>query len=60
MGEPRASDDRASKVTGSTPGDPLRLLAVAAVESPEDRGYRFTKSLGVDRDSYLLVNELPI
>ena len=60
MTELGISDNRASKVTGSTPGDPLRLSAVVAVESPEDRGYRLTKSLGVDKDSYLLVNELLI
>ena len=47
-------------VIGSTPGDPLRLFSVVAVESPEDRGYRLTKSLGVDKDSYFPVNELSI
>ena len=54
------SDNRALKVIGSTPGDPLRLFSVVAVELPEDRGYRLTKSLGVDKDSYRLVSELSI
>ena len=45
----RTSDTRASKVAGSTPGEPLRPLCTQPCRTlPEEQGYRLTKSPGVE------------
>ncbi len=53
IAESRRSDNRASKVIGSTPGDPLRLsMTVAATR-------RKIKGTGLPRASALIGNHVP-
>ena len=51
--ESRRSDNRASKVIGSTPGDPVRLSAPVAANG------RKIKGTGLPRASALIGNHVP-